>query len=141
MRNERVKEAEGDANRCPPRGGVMILLVEDDAATRDSLALLFECESLECRAFASAEAFVAANPLVDGACLLFDVHMPGMTGLDLLEHLRARGVAAPAVMITGQVTPSILTRAAAARATVFEKPFASDLLIERIRALLAGNAA
>jgi two-component system response regulator FixJ len=115
----------------------MILLVEDDAATRDSLCLLFECEGLDCRAYASADAFLAADPPLAGSCLLFDVHMTGTSGLDLLEALRARGAVTPALMITGQVSPAIVRRSEAAGAMVFEKPFQSGLLVDRIRDLLA----
>ena len=119
----------------------MILVVEDDIATRDSLCLLFECEGIDCRGFASAEAFLAADPPLDGSCLIFDVHMTGMTGLELLERLRAGGARTPAIIITGQPSPAILKRAEASGAAVLEKPFHSGMLIDRVRTLLDGAVA
>ena len=115
----------------------MIFLVEDDEATRDSLCLLFECEGLACRGFASGEAFLSATPALDHSCLILDVNMDGMDGLTLLERLRAGGATAPAIMITGKPSPAILRRATAAGAVaVIEKPFDSSSLIDRVRSLL-----
>jgi FixJ family two-component response regulator len=115
----------------------MIFVVEDDHATRDSLCLLLECEGFACRGFASSEAFLAANTPLDGGCLILDVHMDGMTGLDLLEQLRAAGKRVPAVVVTGQPSPATLKRATAAGAVaVLEKPFDSGALIDHVRALL-----
>jgi FixJ family two-component response regulator len=116
----------------------MILLVEDDEATRDSLCLLFECEGLVCRGFASAQAFLDEKPGLDDSCLVLDVNMAGMDGLALLEQLRAGGATVPAIMITGVPTPAILKRAAAAgAAAVLEKPFDSGKLIDHVHSLLA----
>jgi len=109
----------------------MIFIVEDDEATRDSLCLLFECEGLACRGFASASAFLAAKPVLD-------VNMAGMDGLALLERLRASGVTTPAIMITGQASPAVLRRATAAGAVaLLEKPFDSASLVDRVNGLLA----
>ena len=116
----------------------MIFIVEDDEATRDSLCLLFECEGLACRGFASASAFLAAKPVLDGGCLVLDVNMAGMDGLALLERLRASGVTTPAIMITGQASPAVLRRATAAGAVaLLEKPFDSASLVDRVNGLLA----
>ncbi|HUZ73533.1 MAG TPA: response regulator [Stellaceae bacterium] len=119
----------------------MIYIVEDDDATRDSLALLLECEGLPCRSFASCEAFLGANPPLEGACLVLDVHMLGMTGLELLSQLRRRAQTVPAIIITGQISPAILQQAAAARAvTVIEKPFDGAVLIALLRSHLPPSA-
>ena len=116
----------------------MIFLVEDDEATRDSLCLLFDCEGLACRGFASAQAFLDEKPTLDESCLILDVHMDGMDGLTLLERLRAGGASVPAIMITGVPSPAVLQRAAAAgAAAVLEKPFDSGKLIDHVHSLLA----
>lgn len=118
----------------------MIFVVEDDAPTRDSLCLLFDCEGIACRGFASAEDFFAASPPLAGACVISDVHMPGMSGVDLLERLRARGESVPVVLVTGQSSPSLVKRAAANGVTaVLDKPFDIGALVERIRGLLDGS--
>ena len=115
----------------------MIFIVEDDEATRDSLCLLFECEGLACRGFASAQAFLAGKPALDASCLVLDVNMAGIDGLALLEQLRADGATVPAIIITGVPTPAILKRAAAAgAAAVLEKPFDAGKLIDHVHKLL-----
>jgi len=86
----------------------MIILIDDDDATRDALRLLLECEGLlPVRDFASCEAFLAAEELAHPDCVILDIHMPGMTGLELLERLRARGANIPAILMTGDPTPRI----------------------------------
>jgi two-component system, LuxR family, response regulator FixJ len=119
----------------------MIFVVEDDDATRDSLALLIECEGLTCRTFPSCEAFLAADPPLDNACLVVDVHMAGMTGLELLTRLRRTGRTVPTVIVTGQISPAIVAQAeGAAAATVLEKPFDGAALIALLRRRLAPPA-
>lgn len=119
----------------------MIFIVEDDDATRKSLALLIECEGLPCRSFASGEAFLHANPALDGACLVIDVHMMGMSGIELLAQLRRNGVNVPAIVITGQISPAIVQQASAANAvTVIEKPFDGTAFIALLRSRLPPSA-
>ncbi|HJU18727.1 MAG TPA: response regulator [Stellaceae bacterium] len=108
----------------------MIFILDDDAATRDSLRLLLECEGLRARAFASGRAFLDAVPASEEGCLLLDVQMPGMSGFEVLEALRRRGDERAVIILTGQPSPAASNRAAAAGALAFvEKPYRADALL------------
>lgn len=123
----------GPATRAPH-----IVLVDDDSAVRASLTFSLELEGFEVEAFASAEA--AADVTVDDrSCLLIDYRLPGMDGLALLSLLRARGVGAPAIVITSNPTRQLRHAIDAAGATLIEKPLLCDRLTTRIRALLAAG--
>ena len=63
----------------------MIFIIDDDSAVRESIRLLLDCVGLETRDFASAEEFLEGRDGVDAECLILDVHMSGMSGLELLE--------------------------------------------------------
>ena len=89
----------------------MIFIVDDDSATRDSLRVLFDCGGLEARDFPSAQAFLEARQVADRGCVVLDIHMPGMTGIELLEHLRERGDNVPVIIVTGQPSAANDSRA------------------------------
>jgi two-component system, LuxR family, response regulator FixJ len=112
----------------------MIFIVDDDSATRDSLRLLLGCVGLEARDFPSVKAFLEARQSADEACLVLDVHLPGMSGLDLLEELRRRGDAIPVIVVTGRPSVASTARAQAAGAfAILEKPFKAAEIIELVR--------
>jgi FixJ family two-component response regulator len=100
-----------------------VFIVDDDPAARDSVAVLVRSKGLPVETFASAEEFLAAyQPLARG-CLVVDVRMTGMTGLDLLEMLRQRGYSLPVIVITGFGDVPAAVRAMRAGAYTFlEKP-------------------
>lgn len=101
----------------------MIFIVDDDSAICDSLGFLLSCEGLPSRAFASAEQFLGASVVTDGDFLITDLNLPGMSGLELLEAVRRRGLALPVVLMTAQATPRLSQRAFDAGAAAFlEKP-------------------
>jgi two-component system response regulator FixJ len=117
----------------------MIYIVDDDQAIRHSLGLLLSSEGLDSQGFASAGEFLAACDPSDSDCLIVDVDLPGMDGVELLKRVRARGLTLPAYVVTGR--PSALTRRRAqeAGATSFlEKPVNADVLIALIRDGKAG---
>ena len=115
----------------------MIFILDDDQAARDSLRLLLECEGLAAREFASGREFLDAVRPGAGDCLLLDLHMPGMGGLEVLEALRRRGDAIPVIMITGQPSSAARRRAAAAGALAFvEKPYLADALLTLVHQAL-----
>ena len=84
----------------------MISIVDDDAAVRDSLRFLLECEGYETREFASAREFLPADRAADGDCLILDVHMPGMSGIELLETMRRQGDTRPSSSSAASLMPS-----------------------------------
>jgi CheY-like chemotaxis protein len=116
---------------------VMIFIVDDDSAVRDSLRLLLECAGLEARDFPSPETFLDGWKSADEDCLVLDVHMPGMCGLDLLEELRQRGDEVPVIVVTGRPSPADTARARAAGAlAVLEKPFKPAEILGLVRQAL-----
>ena len=120
----------------------MILLAEDDDATRDAICLLLECESLPVSGFASCDALCAAVDPASADLLILDLQMPGMSGLELLERLRRRDGAPPVILMTGNATDQVRTRASAAGAYAFlEKPFRGNELVRIVTDALAARAA
>jgi two-component system response regulator FixJ len=112
----------------------MIFIIDDDAAARDSLRLLLECEGFEAQEFASCEAFLDAGGAAHGDCLILDVHMPGMSGIELLETLRRGDSTLPVVVISGRMDAAILKRALAAGAlAVVEKPYQGKKIVDLVR--------
>jgi two-component system, LuxR family, response regulator FixJ len=120
----------------------MIFIVDDDAGVRDSLRLLLESEGFAAREFASARQFLENARTDHRGCLLVDVQMPGMSGIELLEHLRRSGDTLPAIVISGHVDQVTRQRAHAAGAiAVIEKPYQSEELLDFIRRAFDGAGA
>ncbi len=117
-----------------------VYVVDDDDAVRDALSALIGSVRLHCEAFASAEAFLAvANQAMRG-CLLLDVRMPGMSGLELQRKLQELGVMLPVVIITGHGDVPMAVRALKAGASDFiEKPFNEQDLLDRIHKYLKND--
>jgi two-component system response regulator FixJ len=118
----------------------MIFILDDDAATRDSLRLLLECEGFAAREFASGREFLDVVRPATGDCLLLDLHMPEMDGIAVLETLRRRGDRVPAIVVTGRPSPEAKSRAEAAGAlALLEKPYHADKLLDLVRQALAAR--
>ena len=111
----------------------LIYLVDDEFAVRDSLTLLIESTGQSIRSFDSADAFLANyNPALPG-CLLLDVRMPIMDGLELQEELIRRNISVPIIFISGNADIPDSAKAFRAGAVDFlEKPFDSNVLLARI---------
>lgn len=113
----------------------LVLVVEDDDAVRHSTGTLLKALGYEARTFASAELFLA-DPDCEGAdCHVLDHHLAGMSGIDLLEALRDRGVRTPAILVTGNGGHITARAQKAGAAVVLRKPLSADLLsvwLERI---------
>jgi two-component system, LuxR family, response regulator FixJ len=113
-------------------------IIDDDDAVRDSLAVLLEIRGMPVVTYASAPAFLAA--LVDGAqgCVVTDVQMPEMSGLELLAALKAGGHTLPVIVATARTGRATAAEAMAqGAAALIEKPFAPDAFIETVREALA----
>ena len=122
----------------------LVIVVEDDQAVRNSLTFSLEIEGFAVRSYADGRDLLDdGREVPGGGCLVVDQHMPGMTGLDLISKLRARAVAAPAILVTSHPTVTVRDRAAKAGVRIVEKPLLGNALIDVIRDLcsLAGAAA
>ena len=107
-----------------------ISVVDDDDSFR--LAIVGSLRSLgyAAQGFASGEEFIAANGAESCDCLITDIHMPGMSGIDLIKQLHAQGLSVPTIMITGRPEPGLETNATAlGTVCLLRKPFETDALI------------
>jgi FixJ family two-component response regulator len=111
-----------------------VFVVDDDASIRDALSLLISLKGLRPSVFSSAEDFLAAYDVQWRGCLLTDLQMPGMSGLDLQTALRERGILLPVVVLTAHGDVAT-TRAALKYGAVdfLEKPVDDDVLIDVLR--------
>lgn len=121
----------------------IVYVVDDDAAVRESLAWLIQSVDLRAVPCASAQSFLDAYDRSHPGCLVLDVRMSGMSGLDLQAELARREIAVPTIIITGHGDVSMAVRAMKMGALDFvEKPFNDQELLERIqRAIDADHAA
>jgi two-component system, LuxR family, response regulator FixJ len=112
-----------------------IFVVDDDEAVRESLKALLAVEGYSVQAFASAEAFLAALEPQTTGCLLLDVRMPGMSGLELQRQLKQRGDGLSIIIITGHGdVPMAVTALKAGAVDFIEKPFDKDDILAAIDA-------
>ncbi|HET9766056.1 MAG TPA: MEDS domain-containing protein [Thermoanaerobaculia bacterium] len=111
----------------------VVSVVDDDASLRRSLTRLLESAGWEVETFASAEAFLAASPQARVGCVLLDLHMPGMGGLDLLRRLTATGWGRRVIVVTAHGGDGTRRRCLQAGAAAFlEKPVSSAALLEAV---------
>ena len=112
----------------------MVYIVDDDAGMRDSLALLLSLRGFSTQIFANAGDVLKAYQPDWHGCMLIDVRMPGMSGLELLQELRKRGCTVPVVIITAHGDVATARAALKAKAADFlEKPIDDDILIDVLR--------
>ena len=117
-----------------------VFVVDDDQAMRHSLQWLIESVGLRVRTFGSAEEFLQTYYPGQAGCLLLDVRMPGMSGLDLQAYLARREISLPVIVITGHGDVPMAVKAMQSGARDFiEKPFKDDDLLASIRAALAAD--
>jgi len=115
----------------------LVHVIDDDEAARDSLEFLLRSARIEVRTHESAVAFLKAVPSISAGCIITDVRMPDMTGVDLLRHLRDRRVAVPVIVITGHGDIALAVEAMKMGAVDFlEKPFDDDVLLASVRSAL-----
>ncbi len=116
-------------------------IIDDDEAVRHSLEFLFRSASLNACAHASPIPFLEAASHLPTGCVVTDVRMPEMTGLDLLRALRAQGRDIPVIVITGHGdVPMAVAAMKAGASDFFEKPFDDEALLASVRKALAGTA-
>lgn len=115
----------------------LISVVDDDESVRRTTSLLIESFGFQAAAFDSAEAFLRSGRLDDTSCLIVDVQMPVMNGLQLQSHLAAAGNGVPIIFITAYDSRDSRQRAMQAGAAAFlGKPFSDEQLLQTIRSAL-----
>ena len=118
-----------------------IYVVDDDQAVRKSLRFLLQSVGLPTKALASAQEFLAGYDPVEPGCLVLDVRMPGMSGLELQQELNRRGATIPVIFITGHGDVPMAVEAMQHGAFDFlQKPFRDQDLIDRLQKALAKDA-
>lgn len=119
----------------------VVFIVDDDASVRDALALLFDTAGIAVEAYPSAEAFLQAYRPDRRGCLVLDVQMPGLSGLELQTKLAELAVRLPIIFLTAHGNIPASVRAIKAGAVDFlEKPADGALLLERVQAALRDSA-
>ncbi|MEQ8232964.1 MAG: response regulator transcription factor [Gammaproteobacteria bacterium] len=110
-----------------------VFIVDDDLAVRQSLSLLIRSMSLPVETFESAQDFLGRGDPARPGCLVLDIRMPGMSGLELQDELARRDFSLPVIFITGHGDIGMAVRAMKSGAVDFiEKPFNDQVLLERI---------
>jgi FixJ family two-component response regulator len=115
----------------------LVSIVDDDDLMRSALQGLLKAAGLPARAFASAEEFLQSGQQHDTACLIADIRMSGMSGLELQARLNAERIRIPTIFITAHGDDRMRLQASRAGAVEFlAKPFDNDALLESVRAAL-----
>jgi len=118
----------------------LISIVDDDESVRRTTKLLVESFGYRAAVFESAESFLKSDQLYDTSCLVVDIQMPGMNGLQLQSHLAAEGCFIPIIFITAYGDQESRRRALQAGAVAFlDKPFSDEQLLKNIRSAFMLN--
>jgi FixJ family two-component response regulator len=113
----------------------MISIVDDDVCAREATEAIIRSLGYAFATFESAEDFLSSDHVNNTSCLITDVHMPGLSGVELYQRLRADGFAVPTIVVTGQPDETTRTQVLAAGAIAFlSKPFAKQTLLNCLRA-------
>jgi len=116
----------------------VVHVIDDDSGVRDSLAFLLRSHEIEARTYESAKSFLAKLPVIDSGCIITDVRMPEVSGVELLHRLKEMQVGMPVVVITGHGDLQLAVEAMKQGAVDFlEKPFDDEVLIAAVRSALA----
>ena len=129
-------------SKTPKERAAAVFIVDDDEAVRNSLRLLVKSVGLTAATFASAQEFLSSYDPSHPGCLVLDVRMPGMSGIELQQHLNLRGAVIPVIFITGHGDIPMAVEAMQQGAFDFlQKPFRDQDLIDRIQRALEKDRA
>jgi FixJ family two-component response regulator len=118
----------------------LVLIVDDDEAVRDALQFSLRLEGIDVRTHPGGVELLADPELRSAACVILDDQMPDMDGFEILRELQVRDISSPTILLTGNATPGLQLRAAAAGARlVLEKPFFNNGLVENVLTILRGR--
>lgn len=128
--------------QATPEKLATVFIIDDDPAVRDAIRWLMEQVKLKVQVFSSADEFLASYTPGTRGCIILDVRMPGMSGLELQERLKAAGNILPTIIITGHGDVSIAVRAMKAGAVEFlQKPFNDQVLLDTVQSALSTDGA
>lgn len=120
-----------------PSDKAIVHVIDDDEAMRQSLAFLLGAVGMEVQTYESAVAFLKVAPAVKAGCVITDVRMPGLSGVELLRQLRERKLGIPVIIITGHGDVPLAVEAMKIGAIDFlEKPFDDETLLASVRSAL-----
>jgi two-component system response regulator FixJ len=123
------------------RSSSLVHVIDDDSALRDSLDFLLRSAGFSVKLFESAEAFLEALPRIAGGCVVTDVRMQGLNGVELVRRLRQTRNAMPVIVMTGHGDVPLAVKAMKlGAADFFEKPFDGEALIAALHAAAPVNA-
>ena len=115
----------------------LISIIDDDESMRRAVVALIRSAGYEARGFASAEEFLGSGAVASFACIITDIQMPGMSGIELKQHLSTIQCLVPVIMITARHDPDLEGKALASGAVCFlRKPFEADVLIRCLESAL-----
>ncbi len=115
-------------------------VVDDDDAVRDAVSLLLRVNGFDVTAYNSGPSLLSDAELDRFGCLILDVHMPTMSGIELLELLRRRAILVPVIMMTGRDDPALAERVRqAGTVALMQKPITEQLLISEVSHALASG--
>jgi two-component system response regulator FixJ len=115
----------------------VVHVIDDDEAARESLAFLLESAKIPVRSYDSAEAFLHSLSTLQGGCIITDLKMPGLSGIELLRKLRELDVELPVIMLTGHGDVPLAVEAMRSGAVDFlEKPYDDETLLYSVRTAL-----
>jgi two-component system, LuxR family, response regulator FixJ len=118
----------------------VIYVIDDDESVRDSLDFLLRSSQFLVKTYDSAAAFLETLPDIAFGCIITDVRMPGLSGIELLKQLRERDVKIPVIVMTGHGdVPLAVEAMKIGAADFFEKPFDSDSIVAAVRAALSNS--
>src|SRR5450432_3520024 len=141
-----MNSASSASHKSPPplmsRGTPIVFVVDDDISVRESLESLIRFEGWQPEAFASAQEFLARPRVFVPSCLVLDVSLPGLNGLDLQKRVAVERIDMPIIFITGYGDVPMTVQAMKAGAVEFlTKPFSDDVLLSAIRLAIARSLA
>lgn len=120
---------------------MLVHVVDDDAAVRDSIAFLLDTDGLASRTYESAAALLARSAQLEPGCIVTDVRMPEISGLEMVRRLKEAGVPLPVIVITGHAdVPLAIEAMHAGVADFIEKPFDDEALLASVRSALVVGA-
>jgi two-component system response regulator FixJ len=122
--------------------GKKVLIVEDDDSMRQAIERLLNVANFATAAYRSAEELLAAGPVDGNACLVSDLKLPGMSGIELVAALKARGWSRPTILITAHDSPGVRKQALQSGVSAFlPKPFLGNDLVMTVKTAVGATAA